>query len=168
MVTVNVAVVAPAATVTLAGTVAAPLLLDSATMDPPVGATPFKVTVPVEGFPLTTLVGLNVKFESEGGLIVRVPVAVPPFALAVTVTGVEAATGVVVTVKVAVVAPAATVTLAGVLAEELSSDKVTTVPPVGEGPFKVTVPVEEVPPVTLAGLNVTVEGDGGLMVNVVV
>jgi hypothetical protein len=48
-VTVNVAVVAFAATVTVAGTVAAAeLLLDSVTTAPPIGAPPFSVTVAVE------------------------------------------------------------------------------------------------------------------------
>jgi hypothetical protein len=59
VVTVNVALELPAATVTLRGTVAAALLLDSDTTMPPVGAAPVKVTVPVEGLPPTTLVGFN-------------------------------------------------------------------------------------------------------------
>ena len=60
VVTVNVALVAPAATVTLAGTVATPvLLLVSATATPPAGAGPFNVTVPVDGLPPTTVVGFK-------------------------------------------------------------------------------------------------------------
>ena len=48
----NVALVAPAATVTLAGTVAADVLLfDKVTTAPPVGAGPLNVAVPVELFP---------------------------------------------------------------------------------------------------------------------
>jgi len=71
------------------------------------------------------------------------------------VAAVEADTGVVVTVKVAVVLPAATVTLAGTTADELLVDKLTEAPPVGAAALRVTVPVEELPPVTLLGLSET-------------
>jgi hypothetical protein len=67
----------------------------------------------------------------------------------VIVDEVLAATGLVVTVKVAVVAPAATVTLAGTCAAAvLLLDRVTAAPPAGAAPFNLTVPVEEVPPMT--------------------
>src|SRR6266403_429769 len=67
--TVNVALVAPATTVTLDGTLAAAvLLLDSATAAPPDGAAPLSVTVPVEDcVPPTTLVGFTVNEERVGG-----------------------------------------------------------------------------------------------------
>jgi hypothetical protein len=59
VVTVKVAVVALAATVTLAGTCAAAvLLLDKVTTAPPIGAALLKVTVPVEGVPPSTDDGL--------------------------------------------------------------------------------------------------------------
>jgi len=68
-----------------------------------------------------------------------------------------AETGFVVTVKVAFFVFAATVTLAGTCAAEvLLLDRFTTAPLAGAGPFRVTVPVEEVPPVTVPGANVTV------------
>jgi hypothetical protein len=66
--TVNVALVAPAATVTLEGTLAAAvLLLESVTCAPPAGADPLSVTVPVEEFPPVTLVGFSESEESVGG-----------------------------------------------------------------------------------------------------
>ena len=65
VVTGKVALVAPAATVTLAGTLAAALLLESVTIAPPVGAAVLKVAVPVEEFGPTTLAGLT---ESDARL----------------------------------------------------------------------------------------------------
>jgi len=65
--TTNVALVAPAAIVTLGGMLAAPLLLESATCAPPVGAAPLNVTVPVEEFPPATLVGFSESDERVGG-----------------------------------------------------------------------------------------------------
>ena len=66
--TVNVALLAPAATVTLAGTVAVDvLLLDRETATPPLGAGPLSVTVPVEVCPPpVTLVGFSVSEERVG------------------------------------------------------------------------------------------------------
>jgi hypothetical protein len=57
---VNVALVCPAATVTLAGTVATPVLLLASVMRaPPEGAGPLSVTVPCEVLPPLTLVGFS-------------------------------------------------------------------------------------------------------------
>lgn len=66
--------------------------------------------------------------------------------------------------KLAAVAPSATVTLAGTVAAALLLDSVTTAPPEGAGPLRVTVPTEAVPPVTLGGFNDTDKSAGGLMV----
>src|SRR5207245_11540094 len=79
-------------------------------------------------------------------------------------TVVDAATALVLRVNVALVAPAATVTLDGVLAAVvLLLESVTTAPPEGAAPLSVTVPVEEFPPVTLAGFTESVDRvtDGG-------
>ena len=66
--TVKVALVVPARTVTLEGTLAAAvLLLESVTCAPPAGAGPLNVTVPVEDCaPPVTLVGFNVNEERVG------------------------------------------------------------------------------------------------------
>ena len=65
--TVNVALLAPAGTVTLEDTLAAPLLLASVTCAPPEGAGPLSVTVPVEDCtPPITLVGFSVSEERVG------------------------------------------------------------------------------------------------------
>ena len=66
--TVNVALLAPETTVTLAGTVAVDvLLLERETAAPPVGAGPLSVTVPVEVCaPPVTLVGFSVSEERVG------------------------------------------------------------------------------------------------------
>ena len=70
------------------------------------------------------------------------------------VTVVDALTTLVLTANVALVAPATTVTLAGVLATVVSLlESVTCMPPAGAAPLNVTVPVEELPPTTLAGFN---------------
>src|SRR5450631_2761041 len=72
------------------------------------------------------------------------------------VSAVVVATGLVVTVKVAVVVFANTVTLAGTCAADgLVLNSVTTAPPAGAGPLRVTVPVEVLPPMTEAGLRTT-------------
>jgi len=83
------------------------------------------------------------------------------------VTEADVLTGVVVTENLADVAFASTVTLAGTWAAALLPDKVTCTPPVGAAPFKVTVPVDELPPTTLVGLMLT-EASHGLMVKVAV
>ena len=92
--TVKVALVAPAGTVTLEGTLAAPLLLESRTCAPPAGAGPLSVTVPVEDcVPPITLVGFSVSEETVGSgggdtvsAIVVVCVNVPDVPVMVTVT----------------------------------------------------------------------------------
>jgi hypothetical protein len=62
--TVKVALVAPAVTFTVAGTVAAGALLVRETTAPPFGAGPVRVTVPVTGAPPFTLLGLTATAES--------------------------------------------------------------------------------------------------------
>jgi len=64
---VKVALLLPAGKITLEGTLAAPLLLESVTCAPPAGAGLLSVTVPVEDCsPPMTLVGFNVSEETVG------------------------------------------------------------------------------------------------------
>ena len=82
-------------------------------------------------------------------------------------TAVDLVTFRVVILKVALVLPAGTVTLAGtVAAAVLPLVSVTTVPPVGAAPFRVTVPVDVAPEVTDVGLNVTEDTESGTTVSV--
>src|SRR5262249_29303499 len=85
VVTVNVALLLPAGTVTLGGTgtvAAAVLLLASVTAAPPAGAAPLNVTVPTEDEPAITLVGFNVSVVSVtaagGGVTVKTAFAPTP------------------------------------------------------------------------------------------
>jgi len=79
VVTVKVAVVAFAATVTLAGTCAAAgLLLDSVTNAPPAGAGPLSATVPVAVAPAGTEVGFRLRELSTGRVTVKVAFWVVP------------------------------------------------------------------------------------------
>lgn len=77
--TVKLAVVALAATVTLEGTVATlVLLLVSVTTAPPAGAGPLSVTVPVDEFPPTTELGFRPTELGTGAFTVRVALFVVP------------------------------------------------------------------------------------------
>ena len=147
-VTVKVAVVALAATVTVAGTVADVELLASVTDAPPVGAGPFRVTVAVGLVkPPCTVVALSPSEVTPvaGGTTVSVALRLPPpvsvaemLEVAVAVTPLT-----LVAVKVAELLPDATATVAGtVAAAVLLLARVTTTPPTGAVAFNVTVPVE--------------------------
>ena len=79
VVIVNVVLVLPAGIVTLDGTWAAlVLLLCRVTVAPPVGAAPFKVTVPVALLPPTTELELRLTEDRVAALTVRVVVRVTP------------------------------------------------------------------------------------------
>ena len=79
--TVKLALLAPAGMVTLAGTLAAVSLLESVTCAPAAGAGPLRVTVPVDDCaPPVTLVGFSVSEETVmgGGVTVSEAVRVVP------------------------------------------------------------------------------------------
>ncbi|NWF84226.1 MAG: hypothetical protein HXY18_10390 [Bryobacteraceae bacterium] len=131
-VAVNVALEAPAATVTEAGTDSSELLSDTDTVTPPVGAAPLRVTVQVLLAPEESVVGAQASVETDSGTISAMEAVWElPFSVAVT-TAVEAAVmAPAVAVNVALDEPAATVTDAGTDSSELLSDRETVAPPVG-------------------------------------
>jgi len=75
-------------------------------------------------------------------------------------------TAIVVTVKAADEDPAGTVTVAGTVALALSDDRLTTIPPGPAAPVRVTVPIEELLPMTVVGERLTEDRLAGLIVNV--
>jgi len=78
VVTLKVALVAPAAIVRLEGTEAAPLSLVSATCAPPAGAGASSITVPVTGVPPLTLAWLRLTADTLGGTTVSDALCVAP------------------------------------------------------------------------------------------
>ena len=84
-------------------------------------------------------------------------------------TEVPVVTGEVVTGNVAVLAFAGTITLTGTVASELLLLlSATKAPDEGAGPFRVTVPLDELPPTTEFGLKVSEITWGGVTVSPVV
>ena len=170
VVIVKVADVAPAATVTLAGTVPAVVGVDArAITAPPVGAARVRVTVPVTATPpvaAETFV-VMVEMAAAGGVTVTVAVPVELLVEAVIVAFVLATTEPAVTVKVAVRAPAATVTETGTLATApLLDERLTTLPPTGALVERVTVPVVVVVLAIDAAAKVTLVTFGPNILNV--
>src|SRR3989441_640025 len=186
VVTVNVALVAPAGTVTLptAGTLATAPRRERVTSAAAVGAVALNVTVATEELPPTTLVGFSPKPDTvrggggAGGETVSRAVLVTPPKEAEMVAEVDAVTDTVVTLNVVLVfpagtvtlptagamaAPAATVTLAGTVATRvLLLERVTAVAAEGAG-LMLTVPCEVLPPATVAGVSVTLLRAGGAL-----
>ncbi len=136
VVTGKVAVVAPAATVTPAGTFAAGLPLESVTASLPAGTGVRRVTVPVEEAPPETWRGSRATAESRvvGGVSVGEALRDPRGRAAVTVTFVGTATAAVVTANAAASEPAGMVTLPGTAATVVSLlESGTTTPFAGAG-----------------------------------
>ena len=164
VVTVKLALVTPAGTVTLGGGVAtAGWLVPSVTTAPPKGAAALKVTVPVEELPAVTLLGFSVSDDTvtqltPGGVTTSVAVLaqIPPKNKEMFAE-VQFATEFVVTVKLALVAFGGTVTMPGTLAAGLLLEGKTSVPLQCAGPLSVTVAVEEPPPTTVLGLKANEE-----------
>jgi hypothetical protein len=151
----NVADVAPAGIVTLAGTDASDgFALDSVTVPPSAGAGPESVIVPVDVAPLAIIVGENVNVDSvvPDGVTFNTAVCVTPFAFAEMAPKSNAATGWLVIVKVAVVEPSATMTGDDtVAAATLLLITPTDTPPAGAATVRVIVPVAVAPALTVLG-----------------
>ena len=166
---VKLALVDPAATVTLAGTEVAVELSESETSAPPLGAAALSVTVPFDELPPTTLLGLTDTDESAalgGGAepaVIKSSACLPglPARSAKTFMLNCELTALVTMVKLALVAPAGIVMLDGIVATVAGAgvESATTVLPLC-GALSVTVPVDGLPPTTLVGLTETPERTG--------
>src|SRR5579872_2005284 len=158
----NVAVVAPAATITDAGTIRFELVFVSVTLAPPVGAACVNVTVHVLEAFCPRLVGLHVNEDTTTGATrLTVAFAELPLYVAVMVALWLLAMLVVVALNVAVVAAAATVTEAGTVNVVLVFVSVTTAPPVGAACVNVTVHALEAFCPRLVGLHASVDTTTG-------
>jgi hypothetical protein len=146
----NVAVVLPARTVTDAG------------------AIPVSVTVPTEGEPPMSELGARVNVCSWKACRPRTALCDLVPIVPVMVTATLAVTGVVLTVNVVLVVPAGTVTEAGTVAFALLDERVTTSPFGPAGATKVTVPVEELPPIKEFGDSVIDEIPDSVIVRLAV
>ena len=154
---VNVAVLAPAGTVTSEGVVAIDgLLLLTVTRTPPEGAGADSAIVAVTGVPPATVdcdsdSPDNVAGEAGGGVTVNVVVFCTPLYAAVSEVAVVVETGDVAMPNVADVDPAAMVTDAGTDTTVLALDSVTLTGADG-GALNVIDPVADAPPTTELGL----------------
>jgi hypothetical protein len=165
-VTGNVAVSRPASTNTVAGAVIPARPFVTLTMQPPAGALPVSLIVPVIVVPPTGELLGNPIDNTRGARTFSVPATERLPVVPVTTTLVSIAVTRVDAEKSAVVAFAGTVTVAGTLTSGLALINVTTIPPAGAGVCKVTIPGVDKPPVILDGVKVTVRITGAAMTRV--
>lgn len=151
----NVPLLAPALIVTLAGTVSAPVLLESVTDDTAVAGF-VRVAVQVAACADPSVPGEQLNDDSRTGAT-RISEAVweTPLAFAVTTAVWSAVMVGTVATNEAVVAPAATVTLAGTAAFALLLDNPTATPPVGAALLRATVHAEDPGALTVPGEQVS-------------
>ncbi len=164
VVTVKFALVDPAATVTLLGTLAAELLLDKLTTAPPEGAAALSVTVPVELLPPVTLVGFRLTEETvvpqelAAFTVKFVDTVAPPDCPYMGATTPKVSQ-LVPSEKLTLVWPAGIVTVMGSFIVSTAAvllllvDINTSLPPEGAAEAMVTVPVVLFPAVTLLGFT---------------
>jgi hypothetical protein len=135
----------PAATVAVAGGLAAGELLDKLATAPPAGASPFSITMAPSATPPVLLLGSDSVF-SDGGCTVKVMDVDVPLRVAVSWTGAGVVTWPVWNPNWAKAKPAGTVNVAGTgAAVWLLLVRLTTAPPAGAGPVSWTVTVSVSP-----------------------
>lgn len=161
----NVMLDRPAGIVTDAGFAATDgVSLESDTIIPPIGADPFSLTVPVDVFPPTRLVGDKVIEETADGLTVNEFCFIEAPLLAVIKIGLGFSTASVEMLKVALVSPAATVTVGGTVAIVASLEvRFTVMPPEYAGAGSVTVPRTIAPFTALTADKLKVESTGNIV-----
>jgi hypothetical protein len=159
--TSNVAVFAPALTVTAEGTPAAKLPDESLTAKPELGAAAVKVTVPMAVCSGKTAVGEMLRLETRTVGRLTSSVTLSEWlegSVAVILAEVSALTDAAFPVNEAVVAPEATVTDVGTVAIEGALDaSVILRPDVPAALLSVTLPVNDAPPFTGFGERVSDE-----------
>jgi hypothetical protein len=122
------------------------LSVESATIEPLGPALPVSETVPVVLPPLETVVGLSFNEAKVAAVSVIPAVEVDPFPVAEIVIEVWAFTAKVVKVNAALLLPDGTVTVAGTDTAAFGLVNDTTTPADPAFPFRVTVPIEGLPP----------------------
>jgi hypothetical protein len=158
---VNPAVVAPAATVTFAGTVAFALSLDSATTNPPAGAASLTVTVQAEVPGAFTLAGAQLTpLNVSTAFRLTVAVRLRPPKLAVTVADASVLTVPAVAVNVPLLDPLLTVAFAGTVNTPVLLVRLTVAVLVAAF-VSVTVQVEVWPVPSVPGLQLRLDSCAG-------
>jgi hypothetical protein len=167
VVPVNVTLVAPAGTVTVAGTVTALLALDNVTTVPAGPAADPRVTRNVMLLPPLRDVG-----DADNAVITAAftttfsDLLIAPWD-ATTVPAVSESTATDVAVKLAESAPSGTVTVAGTVIAGLLLTKSTVTPPAGAIPVNVTLPMVDAPPFSIVDIE-SVDNTGAATVMVLV